>query len=63
MDSVLALTNKAYEGGGQHAAAKHYTSLDAFMVPPHDDGVNARFAAFCTPQIIGASNDTSVSGE
>jgi hypothetical protein len=32
------------KAGEQHAAAKHYTSPDAFMVPPNDDEVNAALA-------------------
>jgi len=61
MDSVLAYEIKRMKAGEQHAAAKHYTSLDAFMVPPNDDEVNAVLArASCMLQVIVASNDTSV---
>ena len=44
MDSVLAYEIKRMKAGEQHAAAKHYTSPDVFMVPPNDDEVNAMLA-------------------
>ena len=44
MVSVLAYEIKRMKAGEQHAAAKHYTSPDAFMVPPNDDEVNAVLA-------------------
>jgi len=41
MDSLFAYEIKRMKAGEQHAAAKHYTSPDAFMVPPNVDEVNA----------------------
>jgi hypothetical protein len=62
MDSELAYEIKRMNAGEQHAAAKHYTSLYAFMVPPNNDGSQcpARTGRSAL-QIIVASNDTSVS--
>ena len=44
MDSLFAYEIKRMKAGEQHAAAKHYTSPDVFMVPPNDDEVNAALA-------------------
>jgi hypothetical protein len=41
MDSLFAYEIKRMKAGEQQANAKHYTSLDAFMVPPNVDEVNA----------------------
>ena len=63
MDSLFAYEIKRMKAGEQHAAAKHYTALDAFMVPPNVDEVNAVLTpclhrASCMLQVSVASNDT-----